>query len=61
MSTVRKIIDIPERASIVAGTGGLLLAIFYPPALIPSLLLVGGGYASLKFTDAVWPKKKEKR
>ena len=53
----RELVDVPEKVAMGVGVGGLVLSIFYPPALAPSLLLIIGGGASMGITNAVWPKK----
>jgi hypothetical protein len=53
----RNLVDVPEKVAIGIGTGGLVLSMFYPPALGPSLLLIIGGGTSLGITNAVWPRK----
>jgi hypothetical protein len=54
---VRELADVPDKLAIYAGSVGLVLAAFYPPALGPALFLLTTGFVGLKVTEAVWPKK----
>ena len=57
---LRNAIDLPEKAAIVVGSGMIVLSLFAPALLPAGILLAGGGYASLKLTDAYFPKNKQK-
>ena len=56
-SFLREAVDVPEKVAIAVGAGGMVLSVFAPALLGPSLLLVAGGVGSLAVTQKVWPKK----
>lgn len=55
----RDLVDLPEKVAIGVGAAGLVLSVLYPPALMPSLLLITTGGVSLGITNAIWPKKQQ--
>ncbi len=57
-SFLRELVDVPEKAAIVTGSGLIAYSIFVPGLLPLGLALAGGGYLGLQITENISPRSR---
>ena len=57
-SFIRELVDVPDKAAIIAGSGLLVGSIFVPALLPLALALAGGGLLGLQITEGISPRSR---